>query len=75
MAKDFFVKVYEVNLKFCYLHILIVFFPCGFKHFYGIHWPRKEGATHFKMIVEKEKYIIMYFNFSIIMSKVWKNQN
>jgi hypothetical protein len=24
---------------------------------------KKEGVTHFKMIVEKEKYIIMYSNF------------
>jgi len=32
-----FIKVYEVDLEFCYLHILIAFFPCGLKYFYGIY--------------------------------------
>jgi len=63
MVKKMFVEVYEVNSEFCYLHILIVFFPCGFKDFYGIYWLRKKEVTHLKMIVEKTEYIIMYFNF------------
>jgi hypothetical protein len=69
MTKETFVEVYEVDLKFCYLQIsnslkfLIVVFPCGFKDFYGIYWLRKEGVTHFKMIIKKIEYIILYFNF------------
>jgi hypothetical protein len=43
MAKEMFVEVYEVNLEFCSLHILIVVFPCGFKDFYGICWLKKKG--------------------------------
>jgi hypothetical protein len=45
------------------LHILIIVFPCGFKDFYGIYRLRKEGVTRLKMIVKKEKYIIMYSDF------------
>jgi hypothetical protein len=45
MAKETFVKVYEVDLKFCYLHIFIVVFPCGFKDSYGIYWLKKKGVT------------------------------
>jgi hypothetical protein len=56
-------EVYEVDLEFCYCHILIVVFPCGFKDFNGIYWFRKEGVTHLKMIIEKTEYIIMYSNF------------
>jgi hypothetical protein len=41
MAKETFVEVYEVDLEFFYLHILIVFLPCGFKDFYGIYQIRK----------------------------------
>jgi hypothetical protein len=63
MVKGTFVGVYEVDLKFCYLHILIVIFPCGFKDFYGIYWLRKEEVTRLKMIVKITKFIIMYFNF------------
>jgi hypothetical protein len=63
MVKETFVEVYEVDLEFCYLHILIAIFPCGFKDFYGIYWLRKEEVTRLKMIVEKTEYIIMYFNF------------
>jgi hypothetical protein len=37
MTKEKFVKVYEVDLKYIYLHILIVVFPCGFKDLYGIY--------------------------------------
>jgi hypothetical protein len=37
MVEEMFIKVYEVDLEFCYLHILIVFFPCGLKDFYGIY--------------------------------------
>jgi hypothetical protein len=53
MAKETFVKVYEVDLEFCYLHILIVFFPCGFKDFYGIYILRKEGVSCLKMTIKK----------------------
>jgi hypothetical protein len=63
MTKETFVEVYEVDLEVCYLHILIVVFPCGFIDFYGIYRLRKEGVNHFKMIIEKAEYIIMYFNF------------
>jgi hypothetical protein len=63
MIEEKIVEVYEVDLEFCYLHILIVVFPCGFKKIYGIYKLRKEGVTHFKMIIEKEKYIIMCSNF------------
>jgi hypothetical protein len=35
MVEKMFVEVYEIDLEFCYLHILIVVFPCGFKDFYG----------------------------------------
>jgi hypothetical protein len=63
MVEETFIKVYEINLKFCYLHILIVVFPCGFKDFYEIYKLRKEGVSRLKMIVRKTEYIIMYFNF------------
>ncbi len=53
MTKETFVEVYEVDLEVCYLHILIVVFPCGFIDFYGIYRLRKEGVNHFKMIIEK----------------------
>jgi hypothetical protein len=63
MVGETFVEVYEINLEFCYLHILIVVFPCGFKDFYGIYRLRKGGVTCFKMIIKKVEYLIMYFNF------------
>jgi hypothetical protein len=37
MVEETFVEVYEIDLKFCYLHILTVVFPCGFKDFYGMY--------------------------------------
>jgi hypothetical protein len=55
MVEKMFEEVYEVNLEFYYLHILIIIFPCGFKDFYGIYWLKKEGVTHLKMIVGKKK--------------------
>jgi len=58
-----FVEVYEIILKFCYLHIFIAIFPCGFKDFHIIYRLRKENVYHFKMIVKKVEYIIMYSNF------------
>ncbi len=58
-----FVEVYQVDLEFCYLHILIVVFPCGFKDFYGIYRLRKEGASCLELIVKNILYIIMYSNF------------
>jgi hypothetical protein len=63
MPKETFVEVYEINLKFYYLHILLVVFPCGFKDFYGIYGLEKERVSHLKMIVKKKKYIIMYSNY------------
>jgi hypothetical protein len=54
MIEETFVQVYEVDLEFCYLHILIIFFPCGFKDFYGIYWLCKEGVTRLKITIEKE---------------------
>jgi hypothetical protein len=60
MAEETFIKAYEINLEFCYLHILIIFFPCGFKKNYGIYKLRKEGVSRLKMTIEKTKYILMY---------------
>jgi hypothetical protein len=54
MAEKTFVKVYEVDLEFYYLHILIIVFPCGFKDFYGIYRPKKYGVICLKMNVEKK---------------------
>jgi len=51
MIEETFVQVYEVDLEFCYLHILIIFFPCGFKDFYGIYWLCKEGVTRLKITI------------------------
>jgi hypothetical protein len=45
MKEKTIVGVYEINMEFFYLHILIVIFPCGFKDFNGIYWLRKEGVT------------------------------
>jgi hypothetical protein len=56
MDEEMFVQVYQVNLEFCYLHILIVVFPCGFKDFYGIYRLRKKKGILFK--VDCKKYII-----------------
>jgi len=42
-----------VDLDFCYLHILIVIFPCGFKDFYEIYRLMKEGISHLKMNIDK----------------------
>jgi len=53
MAKKKFVKVYEVDLDFYYFHILRVFFPCGFKDFYGIYRFKKEGVSRLKMTIDK----------------------
>ncbi len=47
MVEETFVEVYEIDLKFCYLHILTVVFPCGFKDFYGMYWLKKEGVNDF----------------------------
>ncbi len=69
MAEKMFVEVYEVDLEFCYLHLLIVVFPCGFKDFYGIYRLKKEGVTHLKMIIGKKKTQSCTLISSIIMSK------
>jgi hypothetical protein len=53
MVDEMFIEVYEINLEFFYLHILIIIFPCVFKDFYGIYWLRKEGVTHLKMTIKK----------------------
>jgi len=53
MVENKFVEVYEIDLEFCYLQILVVVFPCGFKDFYGIYQFKKEGVTCLKMIVKK----------------------
>jgi hypothetical protein len=45
MKEETIVEVYGTNMGFCYLHILTIIFPCGFKDFYGIYWLRKEGVT------------------------------
>jgi hypothetical protein len=45
MKEETIVEVYEADMEFCYLHILTIIFPCGFKDFYGIYWLRKEGVT------------------------------
>jgi hypothetical protein len=71
MVEKMFVEVCEINLKFFYLHILIVFFPCGFKDFYGIYWHNKKGVTHLEMNVKNKIKLCT----PIIMSKVWQNQN
>jgi hypothetical protein len=47
MKEKTYVEVYEVDFRFCYLHILIVCFPCGIKDLYGIYQFRKEGVIHF----------------------------
>jgi hypothetical protein len=41
MTKKTLVEVYEIDLEFCYLHLLIFIFPCGFKDFYGIYRLKK----------------------------------
>jgi hypothetical protein len=43
MIEETFAEIYEVDLEFCYLHILIIVFPCGFKKNYGIYKLKKEG--------------------------------
>jgi hypothetical protein len=45
MKEETIVEIYEIDMEFCYLHILIAIFPCGFKDFNGIHWLKKEGVT------------------------------
>jgi hypothetical protein len=47
MAEEIFVEVYEIGLKLCYLHLLIIIFPCGFRDFYGTYQLKKEGVTCF----------------------------
>jgi hypothetical protein len=54
MTEETFVEVYEVDLQFCYVHVLIVVLPCRFKDLYGIYRISKKGVTRFKIIVEKE---------------------
>jgi hypothetical protein len=49
MSEETFVEVYEIDLEFCYLHILINFFPCGFFNYY------EQG-------MEKSKLIVNYYN-------------
>jgi hypothetical protein len=63
MVKEMFVKVYEIDLYLCYLHILIVVLPCRFNDFYRIYKHTKEGVSRLKMIVDKTKYITMFFFF------------
>jgi hypothetical protein len=63
MVEETFIKVYEVDLDFFCLHILIVVFPCRFKDFYIICRLRKEGVSRLKIIVDKVEYITMYSNF------------
>jgi hypothetical protein len=75
MVEESFIKAYEINLEFFYLHILIIFFPCGFKDFYGIYKLRKEGVFRLKMTIEKKNTYLCTLFFSLIMSKIWQNQN
>jgi len=35
MKEETIVEVYEADMEFCYLHILTIIFPCGFKDFMG----------------------------------------
>jgi hypothetical protein len=53
MVEETFIEVYEVDLDFCYLHILIVVFPCGFKDFYRIYRLKKKGVSRLKMTINK----------------------
>jgi hypothetical protein len=53
MVKETFVEVYEVNLKFCYLHILWLFFHVDLKIFNWIYRLKKEGVTHLKVTIKK----------------------
>jgi hypothetical protein len=40
-----------------------IFFPCGFKDFYGVRIFKKRNVNHLKSTINGAKYLIMYSNF------------